>query len=556
MAGRTDVLAHDSGNKAPKLSQGAQIKETIISVVIAFVMAFVFRAFVIEPFIIPTGSMAPTLMGAHVQILSPETGAEWPIDAPYKVGPPGQQVPAPVQGTADRPLRVHDPMTTQELNITKGLPTQAGDRILVFKYLFGIYDPQRWDVVVFKAPHDPGVNYIKRLIALPGEQLAIVDGDIFTRTPPSGEAIAPGASAWDLPGWQIQRKMSERVQRTAWQSVFSSDYQPLNESVRTRAGKLFKSPWLGGSGWSIDGKSVYEYAGGGATSLAWDEDNWPVVDDYPYNEVASRATRFAVSDVAMSAGIEPKGPGLVVAGVVRTRGHEFRAEIHGRDVTLKMGMLQGSATEESATPSEWKTIGSGTLDRELAPGRVTNVEFWHVDQALQVWVDGTCVATGPYDWNPAERLRWTTGLSVQDVIEKDGHTGNVLAVGELYPKPRIHWELSGPASMRRVSLKRDLFYQPSNPTNSGKPPRAAHPLSTMTLTPDQFFVCGDNSPASLDARLWPKPEEWVAKIDPTEGVVPRSLMIGRAFYVYFPSLIRGERSPLPMPDFGRMRWIW
>jgi signal peptidase I len=544
-------------SERPRLSQGAQVRETIISVVIAFVMAFVFRAFVIEPFIIPTGSMAPTLMGAHVSVISPETGAQWPVDAPQKVGPPGAQAPAPVQGSPDRPIDVHDPMTSQPLHITRGLPTQAGDRILVFKYLFGVYDPQRWDVVVFKAPHDPGVNYIKRLIALPGEQLAIVDGDVFTRTPAPGEMTPAGTSAWDLPGWRIQRKTSERVQRTAWQSVFSSDYQPLDASVRTHDNRVFHSPWQGGDGWSIEGRGVYEYAGAGATRLEWDETTWPIEDAYSYNDAMGRNARFPVSDVALGAGIEPKSPGLVISGVVRTRGHEFRAEIKGRDVTLKMGALrEPGSREESAAPAEWAITKTATLDRALEPGRVTNIEFWHVDQALQLWVDGACVATLAYEWSPAERLRWTTGMSVADVLAKDSRGGNVLSVQSAYPRPQVRWELSGPATMRRVSLKRDLFYQPANPQFPNTPPRAAHPLTTMSLTPDQFFVCGDNSPASLDARLWYPPEAWVAKIDPTEGVVPRSLMIGRAFYVYFPSLVRGERGFVPMPDFGRMRWIW
>ena len=42
------------------------VRETIESIIIAFVLAFVFRAFVVEAFVIPTGSMAPTLLGQPV----------------------------------------------------------------------------------------------------------------------------------------------------------------------------------------------------------------------------------------------------------------------------------------------------------------------------------------------------------------------------------------------------------------------------------------------------------------------------------------------------------
>ena len=40
-------------------------RETVESLVIAFTLALLFRAFEAEAFVIPTGSMAPTLMGRH-----------------------------------------------------------------------------------------------------------------------------------------------------------------------------------------------------------------------------------------------------------------------------------------------------------------------------------------------------------------------------------------------------------------------------------------------------------------------------------------------------------
>ena len=40
-------------------------RETVESLIIAFTLALLFRAFEAEAFVIPTGSMAPTLMGRH-----------------------------------------------------------------------------------------------------------------------------------------------------------------------------------------------------------------------------------------------------------------------------------------------------------------------------------------------------------------------------------------------------------------------------------------------------------------------------------------------------------
>ena len=43
-------------------------RETFESIVVAFVLAFLFRAFEAEAFVIPTGSMAPTLLGRHKDV--------------------------------------------------------------------------------------------------------------------------------------------------------------------------------------------------------------------------------------------------------------------------------------------------------------------------------------------------------------------------------------------------------------------------------------------------------------------------------------------------------
>ena len=79
------------------------------------------------------------------------------------------------------------------------------------------------------------------------------------------------------------------------------------------------------------------------------------------------------------------------------------------------------------------------------------------------------------------------------------------------------------------------------------------------LGEDQFFTLGDNSPQSQDGRLWPAPDPWVNALmndrgmSEHRGVVPRDLMLGRAFFVYFPSFTGG--NPVSVPDFGRMRFI-
>lgn len=48
-----------------------------------------------------------------------------------------------------------------------------GDRILVYKWAYSRRAPRRWDVVVFTPPEDEGKRYVKRIVGLPGERLAI-----------------------------------------------------------------------------------------------------------------------------------------------------------------------------------------------------------------------------------------------------------------------------------------------------------------------------------------------------------------------------------------------
>ena len=53
------------------------------------------------------------------------------------------------------------------------------DRIVAFRlaYLFG--EPKRDDIIVFKAPDERDVLYVKRIIGLPGETINIVDGTLY-----------------------------------------------------------------------------------------------------------------------------------------------------------------------------------------------------------------------------------------------------------------------------------------------------------------------------------------------------------------------------------------
>ena len=56
---------------------------------------------------------------------------------------------------------------------------QNGDNLIVDKLTYRFTDPKRYDIIVFPSPDEPGKNYIKRIIGLPGETVQIIDGEVY-----------------------------------------------------------------------------------------------------------------------------------------------------------------------------------------------------------------------------------------------------------------------------------------------------------------------------------------------------------------------------------------
>ena len=106
-----------------------EVREWVESIAIALVLALLIRAFVVQAFKIPSGSMIPTFL--------------------------------------------------------------VGDRIFVNKFIYGarvpftdirlpaLREPKRGDIIVFRSPEDKKKDFVKRLIASGGETVEIRDGTIY-----------------------------------------------------------------------------------------------------------------------------------------------------------------------------------------------------------------------------------------------------------------------------------------------------------------------------------------------------------------------------------------
>lgn len=520
-------------------SQSASsVIESIQSLVVAFVLAMMFRGFVTEGFVIPTGSMAPTLMGQHVLLHSEQTGVDFQVGVDQG-GPPPSMKP------------VADPMLGPKYTGGAGGGAEMrrmGDRILVLKCIYPFAEPDRFDVVVFKNPTEPdgdSANYIKRLVGLPDEKLLLIDGDVFT---------APNEPDVPLDAYRIQRK-PEHVQSAVWQPVHGSDFLP--EKPDRLYPSYEGSPWRGAAFQTV-GRS-YMSETDEPVELRWDHARRAIDDWTVYNEGRPNSNLVDVSDVRITAGVEAERvDDLEMVFELATRDHLMQFIVRGGDEpTAEVRM-------RSAAGGAWEGPGPRVIDLP-DDGKAFSVQLWHVDQAMAIYIDRKRVTRHEYDWSGRRRYEILAG----------GNLGRLLPrINTVKPAaPELTWRFSGtPVTLHRVGVARDLYYRTDgvldakaigNPTQEGfeelvrrgSTPFGAHPQKPAALGPDHFLMMGDNSQASLDSRLWGNPHPLVAEqIDPTPFVVNRKLIVGKAWVVYFPAPYTVGRMPV-VPDFGRLRFI-
>lgn len=138
------------------------LRHLVDFVLVIVIAAVVFRGFVAEGYYVPTGSMAPNLLGFHHHAQCPECGYE------FDVGIDGSasmdQACCPV---CRSPAPVEDRLV------------ESGDRLLVLKWFFDFAEPRRWQTIVFRNPNDAAQAYVKRVVGLPGESIRIEAGDVY-----------------------------------------------------------------------------------------------------------------------------------------------------------------------------------------------------------------------------------------------------------------------------------------------------------------------------------------------------------------------------------------
>ena len=556
------------------------VRDTIESILVALILAFVFRAFIIEAFIIPTGSMAPTLYGAHGTVVCDDCGTEFAyglrdLDDPRESMPvrKSSEVLCPNCNNKISDLRINDGDKNPE----------KGDRILVLKWPYDLgidaLGPQRWDVVVFKDPADGFTNFIKRLAGMPNEVLMILDGDLYTvssselstealtdleryvadkhafRTGTKLGRIAPANPATFA---ELEQKLrivrkTPTAQSELWHVVYDHDHAPRTlEPVQPR--------WEPGSeresGWDAHRRRI-SFAPSESSNDFVELRGKDIRAGNSYN-VNSGRDAPPVSDQRVHFVWTPVDDAAEVRVRLIKQGRTFWAEFHADGNVRLVEWDEGV----NSTP-----IALGSV--QLTPfqsGRTVALSFENCDYHLSVQVSEREVLASSSD--PKSAAYYAPNVkALRTQSPRSAGPGRRVGESAAAVPPRVYGG-GGRFWIEHLVVARDEHYYLDDNAGLGlgwAPGGGwAGSTSPLLLRKDEYFMLGDNTSASKDSRLWDVAGSHLAdRGDAFQlGTVPRDQLIGRAFFVYWPFGHRLDWLPIPalnniglIPDVGRMRWI-
>jgi signal peptidase I len=88
-------------------------------------------------------------------------------------------------------LFLYQPVKVEGTSMMPALVDQERIFINKFVYRFGFAEIHRGDTVVFWFPGDPSKSYIKRVIGVPGDQVEVVDGQVYVNGTALAEPYVP-----------------------------------------------------------------------------------------------------------------------------------------------------------------------------------------------------------------------------------------------------------------------------------------------------------------------------------------------------------------------------
>lgn len=187
--------AMGSEDSIAPVSRKEKVVKEVKSITLILTVVLVFRSVFFEPFRIPSGSMIPTLMiGDFILVNKFSYGFKVPFSD------------LSMFGVNLNPI-----------------------------YMFGESDPTRGDVIVFKYPKDPSINYIKRVVGVPGDRIEIKNKVVFINGEPinakevSGKAIMEDMDEkfknYNLKFYKVKTGEAEHIIQQDSDNYYKTDYQ-------------------------------------------------------------------------------------------------------------------------------------------------------------------------------------------------------------------------------------------------------------------------------------------------------------------------------------------
>lgn len=155
-----------------------------------------------------------------------ETHEHGTVNAPPQGSPPSQKAGAPQQGSPPSPSMWRHVKDTAvyflqvlaltlfiiffigRVSIVQGGSMEprlhTGERIIVNLFVYRFHTPSRGDIIIFRYPLDPSKDFIKRVIALPGETVEIRKGKVYLDGKYYPETYVTNFMEEDMPAKTVQ----------------------------------------------------------------------------------------------------------------------------------------------------------------------------------------------------------------------------------------------------------------------------------------------------------------------------------------------------------------
>jgi signal peptidase I len=568
---------------------------TAVDLAVAFVVAVILlRTFVLEGYLISTGSMAPGLCGFHRQVHCPSCQFVFAFGVAFDESTPGS--PGTIQEPTGPRRLATCPNCGQSGIDVSNLPNNHGDQLLVHKHIFDIRPPRRWETVVFRNPASPGEAFVKRVVGLPGETIRIKAGDVhingqIARKPLSAQLDLriPVCSLRmpdsDHPEWQLPWDLDQHWKVQQNTLLLST---PPAETQSPAAAQTTEPAWIRFHYWKPSGgrhpaetplaRSAAEPDWSDFLSrfrdvpIAWSaqlhydserevlqcEGVMPaeLQRDLVRNATSSEF-RNAVFRLAALSHLAPvtdrygynslvASPEYVVSDLMLDTSIQWQqppARIHVRipvgNETFGLTLDTSNHSATLLSIDQQTVLQQGTF--ATGDGQSVHIIASSFDQQIAISINGTApfpdfpvAAAQPPD-EPVEAAAAPIGEHRPD----PAHAASISLLIERQKR----WALGisgGSAIVNRLNMYRDVFYTPGRRRNAIK--------NDYTIPENCYFVQGDNSPVSSDSRNWEKP------------VVPHAFLVGKPFLVHLPSKpailqFAGREWRIRIPDWERIRYI-